>query len=320
MRYLSFLCWAIRKTDNDARAIDRWEVALSMGEHYLHAGKRCAYLGSRLLQQRIFGGADPLPRRLHVQTARLLYSGLLRSCGLAHENGTLSDIGERIADDFGREMPRSMPKKYSDCFDMPCLSKIIIKTRETRLLRGGLLENGTDAERRKRTKLEIGPRGMRGIRRYGAAWLLKQYLLKPGIRSSEPARLLHTAARLELHAMPLTRLFLYIYQHDGRIVAKVASVSTCHPYRVREPVDEMLGDVVAHIRRAATLGELRLPHSVRGLKMWVLRRHREAKAEAPWVDEDWRVLRLGLHPQQPPGVHEYRLGAFASLLHDLEKS
>lgn len=118
--------------------------------------------------------------------------------------------------------------------------------------------------------------------------------------------------------MPLTRLFLYCYKHEGRIIAKVPSVSIFRPYRVREPIAEMLGDVVAHLKRAAKLGEARLPHNVLDLSMEVLRRHREAKAEGPWVDEKWRVLRPGLHPQRLPGVHEYRLGAFASLLQDLE--
>ena len=100
------------------------------GQHRRHAGSGCAYLGSRLFQQRKWVGADPLPRRLHVQTARLLYTGLLRSCGLAHENGTLTNIGERIAMNsdvrcrdqfpkdivivrdalpFGNQVPRSLP-------------------------------------------------------------------------------------------------------------------------------------------------------------------------------------------------------------------
>lgn len=186
VRYLSFLCWAIRKTENDPRAIDRWEVALSMGEHSRHAGDHCAYLGSRLLlQQRKWAGADPLPRRLHVQTARMLYAGLLRSCGLAHENGslTLTSIGERIADDFGRDIPRSMPKRVTGCYDMPCLSEI--RSREASLLRRGFLDSGTDAEIRQRTKLEIGFRRTQRVRRHGAGWLLRQYL-KIGRRSRKP--------------------------------------------------------------------------------------------------------------------------------------
>jgi hypothetical protein len=81
----------------------------------------------------------------------------------------------------------------------------------------------------------------------------------------------------------------------------------------------MLGDLAAHLRKAESLGadipRLTLPH----LKQWLLHKHRKAKAEAAWVDEDWQVLRPGLQPQKMPGVHQYRLVAFASLLADLQE-
>jgi hypothetical protein len=257
-----------------------------------------------------------VPRHLVVQTARVVYSGLLRSCGFANENGALSDIGERIADEFGNGMPRSKPKRVSGCVDIPCLSKI--RRREALLLRRGLIEMEGAAENRQRTRREIGIRILQAARRNGAAWLLAKYLLKPRKRSSEPERLLHAAARLELRSMPLTRLFLYFYQHKGRIGVKIPKESSFRPYRVRNSPVELLADVAAHLRKANRLGDPSLPLEVLALRREVLRLHHAAKPEAPWVDEDWRVLRPGLQPQQLPSVHEFRLTAFASLLHDLE--
>ena len=82
-RYLSFLCWAMDKTGNDSASIDRWEVALALGEHFRHGSDdKCGFLGSRLIKSRNPARGDSTPRQLHVQTARVLYKGLLRSCGL----------------------------------------------------------------------------------------------------------------------------------------------------------------------------------------------------------------------------------------------
>src|SRR5579862_1996916 len=107
-RYLSFLCWAIRETGNDAQQIDRWEVALSLGEHLRHQNGTCGrggYLGSRILSS--WHGRD-IPRRLHVQTARILYAGLLRSSGLLDAHGSLTDLGTKVASAFGAHIPRSL--------------------------------------------------------------------------------------------------------------------------------------------------------------------------------------------------------------------
>lgn len=319
-RYLSFLCWAIQKTGDDPNAIDRWEVALSVGEHRRHGNgeaELCKFFGSRLLKQRQLEDKDPLPKRLHVQTARLLYSGLLRSCGLYDGPAVLSELGKKLAEDFGRHMPRSLPSKVGRCDVMPCLSNISM--REEKYLCDGLLQANADAERRAYSFSEIGRRAWKGVRNEGAAWLLAQYIKSPGRNASAPAVYLHEGAKLELQALPLTRLFLLLYQSRGKIRGQLRPGSF-RAFQIGASTEHLLADLAAHLRRAQALGEETPPLTLAGLKRWVLTRHRqEAKPEAPWVDENWHVLRPGLQPQHPPGIHGYRLEAFSSLMADLRK-
>ena len=78
-RYLCFLCWAIKRTGNNPAEIDRWEIALSVGEFLRHQdGKECSYLGVGLLRQRNIKRGDIVPQKLHKLKARTSYSGLLR--------------------------------------------------------------------------------------------------------------------------------------------------------------------------------------------------------------------------------------------------
>ncbi len=316
-RYLSFLCWAIRKTDNNAREIDKWEIALSVGE-YLRGSARC--LGIGLLKEKKVERGTRVPLHLHVQTARVHYSGLLRSCNLFGEDGKLTGLGDKIADEFGRRMPKSLPRQVFRCEEMPSLSEI--GPREIKYLCNGLLEEGCDNPKRRQTFQEVGVPHWRKIHRNtDVSWLLKEYLPRvprASTNAGEPGRFLHAAARLELQAMPLSRLFLYLYQHTGLIRGGIPKISPFRAYRVREAPEELLADVAAHLRMATRLGALRWRLNLPSLKQWLLKRHREeAKHEAPWVDNDWHVLRPGLSPQQLPNVHEYRLRAFASLCSDL---
>lgn len=320
-RYLSFLCWAIRETGNDSLEIDRWEIALSISEFLRHSSNKnvCTYLGVQLLQQRKpqLQPGDRIPSRLHVQTARILYSGLLVSCGLFDEKGDqLTKLGQRVANEFSKDMgPKTRPKQVFRCEGMPCLSQI--RDREMDYLRQGLLENNDDAAKRLQTFKEVGVPQWREIRKNRVDWLLKKYLGRPNPLSKAPARLLHEAARLELQSMPLTGLFLYLYENNGLIRGSLPRATQFHPYRARKDPREMLADVAAHLRMASKLGSP-LPKTLPGLKIWMLRRHREdAKADAPWVDTNWQKLRHGLCPEQMPGVHAYRLLAFASLLSDI---
>ncbi len=319
-RYLSFLCWAIQKTDGNLKGIDQWEVALSVGEHRRHGNGRvepCKFLGSRLLRQRQPSDSDLLPRRLHVQTARLLYSGLLRSCGLTNARGTLSELGQKIAAIFDKCVPRSLPVRVRRCDSMPCLSEI--STRELRYLREGFLEASADAEQRAYSLWEVGKRAWLSVRKRGAIWLLKEHVKRPERNAPVPKLYLHEGAKLELQALPLTRLFLFLYRGNGKIQGSLQA-GPLHVFQIGSSAHQLLADLAAHLRRAQALGEEIPPLTLPALKHWVLARHREeAKPEAPWVDDNWRVLRPGLHPRQLPGVHGYRLEAFASLMADIKE-
>lgn len=262
IRYLSFLCWATRETGGDARKIDQWEVALSVGEHLRHGSEEseCSYLGSRLAQQRDFEPGEPLPKHLQVQTSRLLYSGLLRSCSLCDESGELTDMGERIANEFDKDMPGSRPRQVFRCRAMPCLSDM--RTYERRWLREAILESNDESILRRATFRELGIRALRGVERKGASWVLSAYLRRDRTDGNATARLLHEAAKLELQSMPLTRLFLYLYQHGGRIRGSIPRQSPFRSYQVREDSSMMLADVAAHLRKASSLGMHILPDAL----------------------------------------------------------
>lgn len=324
-RYLSFLCWAIKKTGNRPAEIDRWEAALSIGEYRRHLkhDKECSYLGINILNNRKLKNNDPVPRSLHVQTARLLYSGLLISCGLAKSDGQsllLTDTGGRLAELFGsyNHMPISLPAKVWKCEDLPCLSDI--KPKERNLLRRALLEENVEAaQRRLKTFKEIGKQRMRRLRRNGVASLLIRYLVSASNSSDTPATLLRKAALLELQAVPLIRFFLKLYTTEGTFKGHIPTTTgKLRLYEVRD--DEkgllLLQDVGAHLRKARMFKDAIPPLQFEGLKAAVLELHRTAKADNPWVDEEWRILRRGLAPKNL-SIHSYRLPAFASLLSDI---
>ncbi len=135
--------------------------------------------------------------------------------------------------------------------------------------------------------------------------------------ANEVAVLLRKAAVLELRALPLTRLFLYLYLHNGVISGDVPAKSRLRCYRVDDEPPGLLADVGAHLRRAAKKDGEHVPIAKARLLEYLQFRHRQAKPDAPWVRDDWQVLRPGLAPQRLPGVHQYRLDAFASLLQDV---
>lgn len=318
IRYLSFLCWAIEEAEGNTTEIDRWEVALSVGEHLRHRDEttECSYLGKRLLEQQELDSGAMVPGRLHVQTARLLYSGLLQSCGLCNESRDLTDLGRKIAREFGNEMPRSRPRQIFRCNTLPCISNP--RRKERRWLQEALLEANPDAATRLATFRELGKRGWREVARHGPSWALATYLPRKHVQGPAAARHLNEAARLELQSMPLTRLFLHLYQHKGAIAGVLPRQSGFHAYRVREDSSGLLADVAAHLRRASLLGDPIPPLGLSALTDWLCEQHRLAKADAPWIDARWRPLRLGLQPKSGPNVHGYRLTAFTGLLRDLE--
>jgi hypothetical protein len=131
-RYLSFLCWAKQECDGRETEIDRWEVAMAVGEWRRHkANHTHSYLGSQTLDRLQLASGDAVPRRLNQQTARVIYAGLLPSCGLEDDNGKLTERGLRLAAEYGKAVPvSSCPRIVWRCDQMPCLGKIRSRERE----------------------------------------------------------------------------------------------------------------------------------------------------------------------------------------------
>jgi hypothetical protein len=319
-RYLSFFCWAVQKCGNDQRAIDRWEIALSVGEHLRH-GKdtSCPFFGSGILNERQYPLNEALPRQLHVQTARLLYSGFARSCGLIQDSKGLSSTGAKLAKSFAQRVPGSLPKTISKCEGMPCLSEI--GANEAKYLYRALFEDTKEGEARLATYKAVGKTGWRLVRKAGRRELLKQYLAPPSA-GDDSAALLHKAAILELEALPLTRLFLELY-NDRTFTGVIPSKARFNAFAIGTTRNGLLSDLAAHLRKAKSLGrdisdELKDPLTFSRVKAYILQKHREvAKPDDPWVSDNWEQRRRGLMPSQPPDLHLYRLEAFSSLLADI---
>ncbi len=321
-RYLSFLCWAVGKCGKKDREIDRWEIALSVGEYLRHGrSTECSYFGPNLLHRAQYRGSDGVPKQLHVQTARILYSGLLRSCGLITDNRELTPLGEKLADCFDKCTPKTLPATVAHCRKMPCLSQA--GAIERRYLRQALIGQGTDrppdSETRLKTFKSVGTLKWKRVWSGSHTDLIKLYLEESKPKDDVTADLVE-AATFELHALPLTRLFLALYNNE-----QIPGVIPAHPrflaFEIPREQPAMLAGVAAHLREAEKRRSLpvglQTPITVGRLKDFVLERHREAKADDPWVDENWRQLRRNLMPAALPGVHAYRLSAFASLLVDI---
>lgn len=317
-RYLSFLCWATRETGGNSAEIDRWEIALSVGEYRRHGAKNseCNYLGSQLVNRAELDPGDALPASLHVQTCRQLYSGLVRSCGLCDDSRRLTKLGDKIANEFGKDMPKSRPRQVFRCEAMPCLSAI--RGYEKGWLYEAVLGSNDVSGHRLATFHEIGARRWRAMANEGVSPVLSRYLSQRNEPQSTAARYLHEAAKLELQSMPLTRLFLYLYQHKGAMPGRMPQHSRFHAYSIPDDPGRLLPAVAAHLRMASSLGANVPPLQTSALADWLCVQHRKTKPDAPWVNERWKALRPGLQPQRNPGIHEYRLTAFASLLRDLE--
>jgi hypothetical protein len=263
IRYLSFLCWAHRETGGNDSLIDRWEVALSAGEFFRHksdAEKTCSFLGSLLLKQASPDPRDRLPVRLHTPPARIRYKSLLRSCGLIDDRGELREAGEDLAEIFGRNMPKNIPKTIGGCRNMPCLSGV--GRLESRWLRGAFLRDGSPgAERRLATFKEIGKPLLREVLKTGSVRpVLETYLDSKKERESDTARMLHRAAIIELEAFPLTSLFHFLYENGAlqrTILPKQKSLRS--PYILKNPksdLDGFLQDMVNHLSKAERLRNL----------------------------------------------------------------
>ena len=320
IRYLSFLCWALRETEGRESEIDRWDVALSVGEDLRHRGDgTCPYLGVRLIAGMGLNSNDALPARLHTPSARLRYMGLLRSCGFVDARNVVTPLGSKIAEPFGQHCPRRLPRKVSACEQMPCLSDV--GGWEARRLREGLMGSGSEAAtQRYKTFREVGRPCLRRTRQVGSSGpVLTDYLRSRP--KTEVANILHGAAVLELEALPLTRLFHHLYRHGDTLRGRLPKPARLFfPYRLASPKEDLrsfLADVATHLHCAERMGRPRLPHELPHLKQFLIEKHCRAKMDGPWIDEQWRQLRKGLAPKADASVHGFRLVQFASLLSDL---
>jgi hypothetical protein len=319
IRYLSFLCWAVRTTGANRSSIDRWDVALSIGEYQRHdRGDGCKYPGVLLLEWRELNDNDPVPSRLHTPPVQQRYLGLARSCGFVNEEEKCTATGETLADYFGKDVPGTLPKVVWACRKMPCLS--LAGGWEKRHLHEGLLETTEQAKRRNLTFREIGKHllGCQGPEEVIGP-VLRHYLRSTA--KTETARELRRAAMLEMEALPLTRLFYYLYRHGDHLAGKLPIAKRLQlPYSIRPPSKDpegFLQDIAAHLQRLERLGGPEYPRDLEELKQKLLERHYSAKGDGPWVDDEWRPLRKHLALHGDPKVHGYRLAQFASLLRDL---
>jgi hypothetical protein len=322
IRYLSFLAWALRETTHNNSEIDRWDVALSIGEFQRHQGEEnCKYPGVLLLKQREFGYRDRLPPRLHNPPVRTRYMGLLRSCGFLDGDDNLTNRGDALADEFDKRIPNRMPKTVGSCGTMPCLSKG--GRVELRRLHEGFLEAGTEEARRRRDTLhEVGKLRLHSAISDGSPKaILCKYLRTRG--ESDTARSLHKAALLELEALPRTLLFHHLYKHGdvlhGRLPKTARLVSPYAIPSVEEGQNAFLSAVASHLQCAERMGGRKFLRDLRGLKRELIVQHYSAKPDGPWVDEHWRQLRKGLAPRAEAGIHGFRMRQFASLLDDLNE-
>jgi hypothetical protein len=194
-----------------------------------------------------------------------------------------------------------------------------MRAKEQRWLREALLDTNAAGRLRRSTLQTIGKSGWRTVRAGGVERVLANFLPKRNASGTPCERSLHEAAKLELQAMPLTRLFMHLYLNQGSMTTRPARHGAFRVYRLRDEPATLLADVIAHLGKAAALGDRHWPLRPDALYQFILEWHRvRAKPESPWVDTNWNALRLGLGSQQAQRVHAYRLSAFASLLHDLE--
>jgi hypothetical protein len=328
VRYLSFLCWA-KQQDLTEFETDRWEVAMALGEHMRHrdGGPDCSFLGKNKAKALGLGSFARVPTALHQQTARILYAGLLTTSSAVAE-GALSVCGNRLAEWF-RPGRRVRPRRLRDCAGLPCLSwydpklRLIASAHERRALAQALLLETLEAKARYATYRAV-PVSLWAGR--DAIRILRRFLDPSYAAGSVSESCLHRAAAFELAAFALKRLFLRLYRGPsvirGRFPARTKLPATS-AYVIRD--DDLLHDVSAHLRRADALGATGFlasfgystPGSLADVVDLVRAMHEQAKPEAPWVDARWKLLRPGLAPSNPDGIHGYRLPAFASLIGDL---
>lgn len=334
IRYLSFLCWAIRMTDNRPALIDLWDMALSVGEYQRDHESPCRFIGSNKCLEKaeeLRPGNRLRKRPLLDLTARKRYLGLARETGLVISQGQnirLTELGEVVANEFGKGCPRKLPARVSGCLQMPCLSEMT--KRELAQLHVGLLTDMSDSARKRlatfrhikkiiHQRYSLASEGTDGADSGLVKDILRHFLYVRG--DDDCTRALHEAAVLELEALPLSRLFIFYYKGNRFTqIRLIPNARLARPFSMPDPAQDAQGflkSLATHLVLAERMGRPRFPLNLPDLLNGILRQHQEAKPDGPWVDENWRALRTGLAPQAAASLHGYRFGPFASLLSDL---
>jgi hypothetical protein len=344
-RYLSFFCWAIKRTDSQRdqlKAIHRLEAELACEEAEGHRDEppsACPdVVGRQRARQHLLSHEWSYPQRpelLYKNMAFAAYRPLMRAVGLVLPGRRLALTSAGIA--LGAEYQKSRGAKPR------CLGGIGAKECTRLRLLLGLdfrASQSLDASstRRRATYVELASLIEKGAI---PTDILQRYA-EVSTRASESAHALHRAFAWEVQSLGLTLAFAMLLDAGAigpvskRLGKALSAASTWHGLRVLAPADDgAAAQVVALLRRAhrfklADLGLDRYPgmlveqlvvkRDIKGFLIGVLERHRQSKLGEAWVALEGGELRV-LTPKKnldlQPRARTYRLDAFAQLTADL---
>jgi hypothetical protein len=341
-RYLSFLCWAVQKSQgrsNASVAIHRLETKLALDEAVLHRHddeKFCTWIGSRVARDYLDGNGWRMPAsppRLYKNTAFVTYRPLMRALNLLKPKSAteLTSDGMQLASSYGRYRDRKRR----------CLSEISSKEKvQIRILLG--------LDGRSRSKLtrtsdcrRLTFESIRGLieRNYRSAEILEKHA-QLGDRPSRVAKLLHCAFVWELVSCGLEIVFKIMLESDrdhlGILVRELRASLKMRPRRPRlselNEFNESIDKSVALLRTAVRLHseELQLdsvPFEIAALLVRqrnpgifvhrLIEQHSAAKEGNVWIELMGDKIRSQKNFQMNVGPRSYRLDAFSQLVREL---
>ena len=340
-RYLSFFCWAVRKSGGDQRRIHRLEAELALEEakrHENEASDVCpGVVGrSRALKylQKHNWQPPSRPERLYKNTAFAIYRPTLKGLGLltGSRSPQLTEEGSRLASLYESSRGRK-PRCLGDISsaEQGRIKKLLGLDFRTRY-------DLTRASELRRATYEAV---WRDLERGGSLSSLERHAILSA-RPSPVAMLLHRSLVWELLSCGLTLgLLRLIKARDVNPAAK--ELRNQLGLRPRCPAlgqfeaeaDKSPGQVVALLRAATSSDPVMLdlevePFSIASLLVkerkpheflrTLVERHHWAKADAPWValmQDKVQVLAIKKNIPESITPRSYRLDAFRQLLVDL---
>lgn len=353
-RYYSFLCWSLKVSGGDSRALARADRKLAECEYEAHREElssrsfavrdgedasvrlRCRFRGVLLLRRQ-----EGRPARWLRTITWHLYRSSMRQLNLIERSGRdnwqLTPAGEQLAYFYGRSL-------RSNAARLPLLcERDGRKGREIHLLRESLFGTGPRAE----TARFLHHHGIGDSRQALQKALRLQRRPAAGVE-----RALWLAGVHELTCLGLHSIFIHFY----RTQPKFSSKYSCLPRPAREArslstdvdldnatetwiyawtrlnaawtaISALGGDELTQTTAGKVLGSfveagrLALPRTVDGLRHLAAtlgRAHTEAKgADLWWTFEGDRVRRLRVDVKPRLSIHSYRLDAALSLRRDL---